>query len=317
MRPSTLALLLTGACTLPSHPRQAARLPAPTAATDLPALLATPGPIVHEPVVSARWSVPLSGLVDLDDPAAAALPDVDAPIVLPVHVLAHPDAGVFVVDTGIDRGAAAGGPGPVRGLVRAVTGNIEPVEALGDILARQEEALAGVLITHMHLDHVLGLPDVPAGVPVYVGAGEGASRSLQNAALRRTMSAVLAGVGPLHTWDPAQAVPFGPALQGWDVLGDGSLWAIATPGHTPGSTSYLARTTLGPMLFTGDTCHTLWGWEHGVTPGSFTEDQPTNGQSLAALRALAGAVPGMRVWVGHELDGAGTGVSAVRGAEQR
>ena len=50
--------------------------------------------------------------------AASELEPGKVPIVLPVHLLTHPDAGLFIVDTGIPEAMAAGGPGPARGLVR-------------------------------------------------------------------------------------------------------------------------------------------------------------------------------------------------------
>src|SRR5262249_45637047 len=40
-----------------------------------------------------------------------------------------------------------------------------------------------------------------------------------------------------------------------DVFSDGSFFAILTPGHTAGHTSYLARTTAGPVLLTGAPSH--------------------------------------------------------------
>ena len=303
--------LLSLGCVLSKHPTELAQLPPATAGEDLLALLASPGPLHHEAAISARWAVPLGGLVDLDDPAAAELMDEKTPIVLPVHLLTHPSAGVFVVDTGVDRDLAAGGHGPVKGLVRSFTKDVVPVESLGAMIERQDAPLGGVLITHMHLDHIMGLPDVPAGTPIFVGQGETEARALTNGLLRRTFNAALDGQAPLRTWDPAEAQPLGPVDAAWDVLGDGSLWALSTPGHTPGSTSYLARTTEGPVLFTGDTCHTLWGWEHGVTPGSYTADHEANAASLGELQALAEALPDLRVYVGHELDGEGTGVGAV------
>jgi len=54
-------------------------------------------------------------------------------------------------------------------------------------------------------------------------------------------------------------------------------------------------------LMVGDTSHTVWGWENGVTPGSFTMDLEQNAQSLAALRGLVADHPQIHVHVGHEL----------------
>lgn len=128
--------------------------------------LAAPGPIVWEAHESARWSVPAKGVLDLDDPNTAAIAQDDVPIALTVHVLTHPSGGTFVIDTGIDRDLAEGG----RGLVRAFAGSIEPTQSLGAILG--DRVPAAVLLTHAHLDHVLGLPDLPADVPVVTGPGE-------------------------------------------------------------------------------------------------------------------------------------------------
>jgi N-acyl homoserine lactone hydrolase len=307
-------LLVLAGCVLTPHPTVKAVSPPPTAFEDAVAFLATPGPVTHEVAISGRMTVPLSGLLDLEHPTAVAagIEDGPTPAVLPVHLLQHPSAGLFVVDSGVDRDMAAGGNGPGRGLVNAAFLNaIEREASLGEIVERSGGPLVGVLITHLHLDHVLGLQDVPAGTPIWVGEGETGARSGQHALLRRTYAAALEGHGPLQTWDPSQGVPLGPIAKAWDVVGDGSIWALQTPGHTPGSTSYVARTTTGPVLFTGDTCHTLWGWENGVTPGSFTADTATNATSLAALRDLAASVPGMVVYVGHETDGQGTGVDEV------
>ena len=64
--------------------------------------------------------------------------------------------------------------------------------------------------------------------------------------------------------------------------------------------SYLARTPSGPVLFVGDTCHTAWGWDHGVEPGEFTRDRPKNAVSLARLRELVRNHPKVRVRLGHQ-----------------
>lgn len=283
-----MILFALTAC-LRSVPTQAAPLH-PATSIDLEA----PGPLRHEAVVSATWAVPLSGLLDLDDPRTEGMKDERYPIVLPVHVLAHPTAGTFVIDSGVPRGDL-----PVSGLIARFVRDLVPVETLASILERQAAPLAGVLLTHAHVDHVLGLPDVDAGIPIYAGPGEEVPHGMNGALTFGTFQRSL-GDRTLTSWDFDQATSIEgiPAL---DVIGDGSLWALHVPGHTPGSTAYLARTVDGPVLFTGDCSHTRWGWDHDVPPGSYTFDHQGNVASLAALRALAAAHPSMRVEVGHEV----------------
>jgi N-acyl homoserine lactone hydrolase len=85
-----------------------------------------------------------------------------------------------------------------------------------------------------------------------------------------------------------------------DVFGDGSFYAILSPGHTAGSLAFVARTTTGPVLLTGDTCHTRWGWEHGVEPGTYTFDRQAERKNLLALKALSERHPKMIVKLGHQ-----------------
>jgi glyoxylase-like metal-dependent hydrolase (beta-lactamase superfamily II) len=85
-----------------------------------------------------------------------------------------------------------------------------------------------------------------------------------------------------------------------DVFGDGSFWALHTPGHTPGATAYLAMTTQGPELMIGDATHTRWGWENGVEPGTYSADIPLSAKSLAKLKSLAESQPTLNVHPGHQ-----------------
>jgi N-acyl homoserine lactone hydrolase len=170
---------------------------------------------------------------------------------------------------------------------------------LASWLARQQQPLAGVFLTHLHLDHVLGLPDVPRGTPLFVGPGEARASGFMNVFTRSTTDRALGGHAPLSEWrfSPDPTGRFSGVI---DVLGDGSIWALHVPGHTPGSTAYLARTPAGPVLFAGDACHTAFGWEHGVEPGTFSADQPESRKSLAALEALAARHPELDVRLGHQ-----------------
>lgn len=300
------ALLLAG-CAVTSHATRTAPLGAPSSLAALEALVDQPGPIQIETVTVADWQVPLSGLLNLDDPSAraAGLEDRDEPIHIFLHSLRHPTRGAFVVDSGVEEALAGDRErAAVRGLVASVAG-LDALKVRLDTrswLERQPAPLSGVLLTHLHLDHVMGLPDIPAGTPIYTGPGEAQATSFENLFVQGTTDRELAGHAPLSEW------PFRPAREGaaegitavLDVFGDGTLWALHVPGHTPGSTAYLARSPRGPVLFTGDACHTAWGWEHGVEPGTFSSDRERSRSSLIALRALVQRHPHIDVRLGHQ-----------------
>ena len=61
------------------------------------------GPILFEKHHVANWSVPLSGLLDLEHPKAISgnLEDRDEKIKLFVYTLKHPKFGTYIVDSGV------------------------------------------------------------------------------------------------------------------------------------------------------------------------------------------------------------------------
>lgn len=303
---------LLSACAVTHHPTVPAALPAASASGDLLTLLSTPGPIVHSVHVSGRSTATIGGLVDLSHPRAAGLQDGEITVVTPVHRLIHESAGVFVVNTGFERAMTRGGRGAARGFGLAMLSVQTFEEPLSDILQSAGAPLGGVLLTSVSIHNVLGLRDVPPGAPIYAGANDIQYETPFNAALWRTVQNTLDDHDPLRVFDGAGAVALGPIERAYDVLGDGSLWALSTPGHTPGAMSYLARTPEGPVLFTGNTSYTIWGWEHGVPSRHGAIDAQANEASLAALKALAASLPGLKVYVGAETDGVGTGVDEAR-----
>jgi N-acyl homoserine lactone hydrolase len=296
------AAVASQGCVASGHPTGDARWGNAASATSFEAIVEQPGPISVESVASASWQVPLSGMLNLQHPKAeaAGLHDSEQPITIYFHALRHPTRGLFIVDTGVER--ALGSPdAAVRGVV-AKLAKMDSIKVNIDLktwLARQPEPLSGVFLTHLHLDHIMGMPDVPRGTPIFTGPGEARSHGALNLFTRPITDRVFAGQAPLAEWqfqpDPAQR--FAGVL---DVFGDGSLWALHVPGHTPGSTAYVARTPQGPVLMAGDACHTSWGWEHQVEPGTFSKDQPQSAHSLAELEALAKRHPRIDVRLGHQ-----------------
>ncbi|WP_369174516.1 hypothetical protein AB5J49_44245 [Streptomyces sp. R28] len=122
---------------------------------------------------------------------------------------------------------------------------------------------------------------------------------LLNLFAQGTNNHLLAGRPPLQelqfTKDP------GGRLEGVnDVFGDGSFFAILTPGHTTGHVSYLARTAEGAVLMTGDVSHTRWGWDNDVERGTYLQGREPSIKSLLARKALSERHPNMIVRLGHQ-----------------
>lgn len=298
-----LAVLALGAsgCAQTTHAATPAKLGKTTTLAAMEATLDEPGPIAFTKVRAADWKVELSGMLNLEHPKAeaAGIEDHDEPIQIYFYVLEHPTRGTFLVDTGVARSFAERSDDmPVGFLVRSVM-NIDALDVHVDTktwLEGRKEPLSGVFLTHLHLDHVMGLQDIAKTTPLYVGPREQEDSRFLNVFSRGTTDDNLEGFGALRelTIDPDDADA---AL---DVFGDGSLYGIHVPGHTIGTMAYVVRTMRGPELITGDACHTVWGWQNDVEPGYFNTDGDTAAQSLGRLRALSARHPEMHVNLGHQ-----------------
>ena len=107
-----------------------------------------------------------------------------------------------------------------------------------------------VLETHGHHDHIQAVPALrEAGYPVGIAAGD-------------------AGMLADHDF----AVPDGHVYP----VGDLALRAIATPGHTPGSTSFVLDGGGVPVLFAGDT----------LFPGGPGATRPPYGDFPTIIRSI-------------------------------
>jgi glyoxylase-like metal-dependent hydrolase (beta-lactamase superfamily II) len=107
-----------------------------------------------------------------------------------------------------------------------------PGEPVGLIAAARETDVVGIVITHRHGDHLEGFQEVArelSGVPVGIGAAD--AEAVEQLGVTPTLD-VSDGAGV--------------------AVGDLSLRAIHTPGHTPGSTC-LYLEGAGRRLFSGDT----------------------------------------------------------------
>lgn len=282
-----LVLNLTTGCEVTNIKTVSSILGTPTSTDEMLKNIETPGPIVFQKHLAATWRVPLSGLLNLEHPKAQAamLEDKDEDIEIYVYSLVHPTAGTYIIDSGVANSFKDPDDNPDISTIVKLAMNTDALKLRKSTRSLLAELgnITGVLLTHTHLDHIMGLTDLSPETNVYIGPSETRLTSIENLFTQGTTDRLLAVQSKLQEWqfDSTGVI---------DVFGDGSLFAIHAPGHSPGSTAYLARTTNGPELMLGDVTHTRWGWNNGVEPGTFSNNQVLSAISLEKIQSIASKI---------------------------
>jgi N-acyl homoserine lactone hydrolase len=209
------------------------------------------------------------------------------------YVIEHAN-GLLLFDTGQDRASVTDAsyfPSGMTGVIydRLARFHIGEQETLAAQLASLGYAPTDVdtaILSHLHQDHMGGLPELRTA-DLLVAQAEWAElfkpapeprgflrRHIQLPGLRWQQI----GFEPTH--DPALA-PFREAL---DVMGNGTLVLLPTPGHTAGSISLLIRRrTRSPLLLVGDLTYGAELLERRQLPGVGARNQlaSTTNQVLA------------------------------------
>src|SRR5579875_3382426 len=111
----------------------------------------------------------------------------------------------------------------------------------------QPNDLDFILLSHLHWDHVSGIPDLPA-VPLRIHRIEYESVPRGLIARHQGMVKRLLCDNPIDLFDLA-----GPAYAGfqasYDLFGDGSILLVPLPGHTEGQVGMIIHRANGPHLF--------------------------------------------------------------------
>jgi N-acyl homoserine lactone hydrolase len=226
----------------------------------------------------AGWFTVPAGIVRRDD-------DFERPVRCPVPVyLIETEIERILVDTGLSPGAAAD---PAERYGRP--------DALGPFAAEQEASIADqldlatltmVVLTHLHFDHVGGLELVPAEVPLVTQRAEWEAGHDEVAAARNFFL-------PDDYAGTEREVRL---VDGdHDLLGDGSVELLLTPGHTPGHQSV----RVGEVVIGADVTHFASGLDDRRFPifGDDLEAQARSADRLAALRDS-----GLTILPGHDAD---------------
>jgi N-acyl homoserine lactone hydrolase len=157
------------------------------------------------------------------------------------------------------------------------------------------------ILSHLHQDHIGGLPEL-TGADILVSAAEWAELSKPAPELRGFLRSHIQLPG-LHwrqvTMEPAKDPGLAPFTESLDVMGDGSLTLLSTPGHTAGSVSLLVRRSgRPPLLLAGDLTYGAELLERGQLPGVGNRRQL--GESTRKVLALEHQLPGLVVLPAHD-----------------
>jgi N-acyl homoserine lactone hydrolase len=224
------------------------------------------------------------------------------------YVIEHA-RGLILFDTGQDRASVTDDtyfPSGLTGylydrLARFDIGENDTLTAQLATLGYSPADVSTAILSHLHQDHIGGLAEL-TGCDLLVSAAEWAELAKPapepRGFLRNHIQ--LPGltwhqVTPEPTKDPALA-PFTESL---DVMGDGSLVLLPTPGHTAGSMSLLVRRAgRPPLLLAGDLTYGAEILQRGQLPG--VGNRRRLADSSHKVLALAQQQPGLVVLPAHD-----------------
>ncbi len=236
-----------------------------------------------------------------------------APRPINVYVIEHRD-GLVLFDTGQDRASVTDPgyfPGGLNGLIysRLAKFDIGPKETLEaglSGLGHHADDVTMAVLSHLHQDHIGGLP-VLGGAEILISDQEWASLSGPLPEARGLLSSHIDLPG--LRWNRVTPEPLAdpelmPFTHGRDLLGDGSLVLLPTPGHTPGSLSLLIRRPgRVPLLLVGDLTYDARLLAAGKLPGAGDKRQMR--ATVGRVNALRDNLPGLVVLAAHDPRAAG------------
>lgn len=228
----------------------------------------------------------------------------DWPYVVGSIAVKHP-SGLVLIDPAFSADIA-GDLRPAGSLVTLFMGDERTKTPLVEVMRRaglEADDVRVALVTHAHWDHTSALVDLKNARVLFSRPELEWTRLFRAQVDHGVMPHVLKRVKrQLYEFDFK-----GPAVDGfpgsYDVYGDGSIVGVPLPGHTPGSTGWLVRSTSGvTYLFSGDASLTFRGVEKPAHKSLrlYDEDLGALSNTLARLHAFVQFRPDVVVVPAHD-----------------
>jgi|SRR5580693_468314 N-acyl homoserine lactone hydrolase len=228
--------------------------------------------------LNVGWFTAPAGILRRDD-------DMDRPVRYPVPAyVVETDTERILIDTGLNPASIAD---PATYYERPEIFAIFALEQEQSIAEQIDlDTITKVVLTHLHWDHVGGLKLIPRSVPVVIQRTEWMAGH-DSAAMQRNAFI------PRDYIDEGREVIL---VDGdCDLLGEGSIELLHTPGHTPGHQSV----RIEEIVLGADVAHFASGLDDHRFP-VFADDHAQQKSSAERLRAMRDT--GLEVIPGHDPD---------------
>ena len=262
-------------------------------------ILSHPKPITIQTYSTGIMQTPLSGIVNLKHEKARDIEDKNVAVPVIVGVVHHQKYGSYLIDAGLDASYVHNPYGTIKGLMVKPflgKGKQEPNTDIASILKNENIQINGVFLTHLHIDHTAGIVDLPKNIFYAVGKDEVYTN------FRIFMrSDHLDGLEYLYEIDFSTGVDLPPFGKSIDLLGDGSLWATSSSGHSKGHVLYFINGVEEQILVTGDACNNQYQFDTEIGPGTFSSDVDQAQEVLDSIIIFKKKYPEVKLVFGHDL----------------
>lgn len=205
-------------------------------------------------------------------------------------LLEHPAAGPILIDTGLHPSAAehlSENFGRLNAYffrtLRTSASQSLPAQLRDRGIDPREIQL--VVMTHLHVDHASAMSELPNATFLCTAAEWRAAMAPFSSRWGYARQQ-LPAPARVRTIDfTRQSEPHGPFERTIDLLGDGTIRLLDTPGHTVGHISVLARLTEREALLIGDAVYALRNIREDVLPWRTVGDELYRA-SMSSLRAF-------------------------------
>jgi glyoxylase-like metal-dependent hydrolase (beta-lactamase superfamily II) len=225
---------------------------------------------------------------------------------VPAFLVEHPGAGLILVDTGFHPSVAVD---PKENLGRACTLLFKDFEMDAEqaVAAQLRESgrSAGdvkvVVMTHLHVDHASAMSEFPDATFVFSSAEwEAAVDGGQlDGYVRRQFDHAFDY--RLLDFDGRDADSYSTFGRSFDLLGDGSVRLVFTPGHSLGHLSVVLRTGSREVLLAGDAMFLEETLRERHPPPRLADEHLFR-RSLREIELYAREAPDALIVPGHDLD---------------